>query len=92
MDKELIELKQKLTKTEWRLIKQSLQKDRCEQMARRRMYLDFWFAGDKMIEYWEAVGRRDIEWFENNCRCFFSDYQEECPSCVMLRLITENKY
>lgn len=76
---------------EWKAIKQALRKDRCKQNVRRRNELSFWFAGKMQIEYWKAIERRDVKWFENHCRCFFVNYEFECVCCQMKRLFKKHE-
>ena len=87
-DKELAAMK--ITRQEYLLIKQSLFKSHRQRSLERRKHIDGWFAGNKRVEYLEAVGNKDIKWFKNNCRCFMN-VDSECPSCAMLRLFKEYK-
>ncbi len=88
-DKELRNMK--ISKIEYKILMQKLRKDRAKRMAQRRLYITGWY-GDNMIKpYFEAVGRKDIKWFKNNCRCFFFGLRYECPACQMVRLFTKEK-
>jgi hypothetical protein len=75
----------KITKEEYKCIRQSINKYVYRRKAERFSYISGWYPGKKSKEYLKAVGRKDINWFKNNCRCFLNE-KIECPSCQMLRL------
>lgn len=77
----------KISKQEYRILKQTLQRDRHQRRKERFEHISGWYGENKRHEYLEAVGNKDVTWFENNCRCFMNDI--ECPACQMIRLFKE---